>query len=106
MNQAEMSNRTEIANTIVQQMGGMGRFRAMLNSTPVVLAQGAHLGFRFSRSKAGNYATVRLDADDTYTLTISRVSARGVKHIKELQGLFAEDLVRCFERGTGLFLRF
>jgi hypothetical protein len=94
-----------VANTILAQLGGGGRLRAMLGAETFVGSENS-LSFRFkARAKNGsNGLYVRLDPSDTYTVEFVsvRASKRTVK--ASFEDVYAEDLRRLFESETGLYL--
>lgn len=96
----------QVANTIVQQLGGERRLSAMIGAKDFV---GDEVSVTFKwKAKAKNKANclqVILDPDDTYTLRFYKIG-RGfdVSVIKEQSGVYADGLIRSFESATGLRL--
>ena len=96
---------TEVANTILLQMGGQRRIAAMTGAGHF-RDHGDGVSFRFPnrvRSKP-NYVLVRLAPNDTYTVVFGRISDFDLKNRKEYNGLYFDSLVEVFERETGLYL--
>lgn len=85
------------ASQVLQQLG-QNQFIAMTGARQF-LHCGDTLRFRVAR---GLIIEVRLDADDTYTLRISRVRKLAVKVLHEVSGVYADNLRSTFTTLTGL----
>ncbi len=100
MNTATASN-LSVAETILSQLGGIGRLRAMIGGKDF-LADSDGVTFKWSAKAASSlYAcTITLDPSDTYTLRFytRRMKATPVADVQ------AADLVRVFQNMTGLYL--
>jgi hypothetical protein len=107
-----MNNNMEVANTILQQLGGAGRIKAMtgakmfvgLHSSMTGLIDG--VAFRFPNKAGANHVTIKLTAQDDYTVTFSRISGGKITEVETAEMVYAEDLKQLFERVTGLYLSF
>lgn len=90
----------EVALTILKQMGG-GRLKVMIGAKNFSTSEKA-LGFQFPNPKRslGNRVRIVLDPSDTYTMEFYN----GMKLVKKVDGLHAEDLKKAFEKQTGLYL--
>jgi len=92
-----------IANTILNQLGG-NRFCAMTGAKNL-LDTGRGIQFKIGRGACGGISHVQivLDANDTYTVTFTKVAKRGldVRMLATVDGVYAGDLRRCFEGHTG-----
>ena len=90
----------DVALTIMKQMGG-GRLKVMIGAKNFV-SHGNALSFKFPNPKRsmGNAVKITLDPSDTYTMEFFN----GMKSVKKVDGLHAEDLKRTFEKQTGLYL--
>jgi uncharacterized Fe-S cluster-containing protein len=95
----EKQEQLQIAQTIIQQMGGNGRLKIMVGMwNPCVEQNG--VSFRFKGSKIANYVKVILEGNDTYTVTFMLINAHKgscteVKSFKDagdvmLQSIFEE----------------
>ena len=96
-----------IAKTIIEQMGGAGKIRAMVGvKTFVVIEDG--VSFQFKGSRKMNYVEIILDPSDTYTMTLYKLMPKKMelKKISEFDGLFWDQLKPVFESETGLYLSF
>lgn len=100
----------EIARTIADQLtqssNGYNRLKAMIagNNFYYSSANAKNLGglsFQFKGSRKASLCGIVLDFDDTYTMKFYR----GIKEVKEISGLYAEDLMGVFEDFTGLYLK-
>ena len=98
----------DVAMTILKQMGGWRRISAMTGAKQVIIEKDGMGGasFKFSNNARGmpNHVKIILEADDTYTVTFSRVRGMSFKKLKELEGIYASQLKGIFERTTGLYL--
>lgn len=93
--------------TILEQMGGAGRLAMMVGAKNFTTFL-AGVQFNIGRgAKDGiNKVVVRLDPDDTYTVTFrkpSRTDPMG-KVVAEFSGVYADGLMDLFERTTGFYL--
>lgn len=99
---------SQVAQTILQQLGGAGRLKAMLGAKHF-MAGSDSLSFRFpnrARSKP-NHVVITLKSSDTYQVEFWRVSmssAAKTKLISKHEHVYAEDLRSLFESKTGLRL--
>jgi hypothetical protein len=99
-----MSDMT-VANTILQQLGG-GRFIAMTGAKNLTGCENS-LNFQIGRF-AGlkiTHVCIELNDDDLYTITFQRYQKRPVfryEAVKQVEGVYAEDLQRIFTETTGL----
>jgi hypothetical protein len=105
-----------IANTILDQMGGLNRLRAMVGADQA-LAIESGVQFAFKGCRKANKCVVRLDPSDTYTVEFwacrpVRFNARtgamtgGAVKVSESSDVYADSLVQVFEGATGLYLHF
>lgn len=95
-----------VGDVIVQQMGGANRLRAMLNADIREIPQGVWIRFPNRQRSKGNLVEIKLQPDDTYEVTFyneGRLAER--KQVKQVDGVYADQLVGLFERQTGLYLR-
>jgi len=94
-----------VAQEIAKQLGGTGRLKAMIGAKNFGYDAGVGMGrlsFKFMRGKDGiNSISVTLNGMDTYDLKFMNPSGKAVK---ELEGVYAEDLRRIFSDTTGLAL--
>jgi hypothetical protein len=101
---------SQVAKTIVDQMGGVGRLRAMLGmgKLPFVFSdipRGVQFMWPSRRRSKGNLVRITLRPDDAYDVEFVNASIRGHKPVKTYNMVYADQLVDLFERQTGLFLR-
>lgn len=93
----------DVANTILSQMGGAGRLKAMIGAKDF-MGDAYSLTFKWAAPSQANALTVQLTTDDTYTMTFMKLRGRTVKVVRAVTDAHAEDLVRIFQIETGLAL--
>ena len=96
--------RMEIAQTIIDQLGGR-KFMAMTGAKQTLALES---GLRF-QLPGGNFArnginrvNIVLEPTDTYTVTFSRIRGMTVKEISNHSYIYAEGLQNLFTDETGL----
>lgn len=98
-----------VGQTILEQMGGAGKLRAMVGGTPVLLDNGLFFGFKGCRK--ANRVQITLRGNDTYTMTFYKFSPKTLDcrtvgdDAGERSGVYANQLISLFEQFTGLTLR-
>lgn len=114
MSQAEYTKeeRMQIANTILQQLGGAGRLKMMAGCKDFV-AIDAGVQFGIGKNAAGiNKAVIKLRADDTYDVEFGtgRMNRKTFDYtftVKDkTEGAYADMLKSLFEKAIGLYLSF
>lgn len=97
----------EIAETILQQLGGKGKLVMMIGAWNFKVEKNS-VSFRFKGSQVVNYVKIILDASDTYNLEFMLINAsKGVCEEKEKFSMIYNDmLVSTFEEYTELYLTF
>jgi hypothetical protein len=111
----EESSGKDVAMTIIKQMGGMGRLKAMVGAKDFVSYSAASeskygeglggVAFKFAKSKGKpNYVKIILDPSDTYTVTFGSIRGYQLKDEDEISGVYVSNLRDLFERKTGLYL--
>lgn len=101
---------TTVAETIIEQMGGVRTFRLMLgpNAPPRIHDDGQGITFRWpSRQPSrGNTLEIRFDRGrDEYFMTFRNVRGGNDKTVRTVDGVYVEQLVSIFEEQTGWALR-
>lgn len=97
---------SEVGQIILDQMGGYRRLMLMLGVKQFIsLPNGVKFMWPNRERSKGNMVQIILDPSDTYTVTFFNVGRGQAKKIKEIDNVYAEDLVRIFERQTGWYLR-
>jgi len=91
--------------TILQQMGGGGKIRAMLGANWSFLPHGLILQWPSRQRSKGNYLEVDLQPNDTYELRFFNVSTLGKKLVKKFDDVYFDSLISIFEKQTGYRLR-
>ena len=96
----------EIAKTILDQMGGTGRLKAMLGVQQFIARpHGVAFKWPSRQPSRGNYVEILLTPADEYDMTFYQVRGMDNKKVKEFKGIYFDQLVELFERQTGLYLR-
>ncbi len=96
----------DVGMTILQQMGGAGRLKAMLGATFMRVPNGIGIKWPSRQPSKGNYLEVKLMPSDTYDMTFYNVGRGAKKTVKHLDDVYFDQLVDIFERQTGYYLRF
>ena len=98
-----MDKKTEkemTASTILKQIGN--HCLVMIGATGLIATRSGVV-FRIGRNKKGiNIIEIKLEADDTYTLIFSRLRQFEMTPIKELTGVFYDQLTASIGDVTGL----
>jgi hypothetical protein len=99
----------EIANTIMQQLGGR-RFITMTGangfSYNVSLKNNVFIAFKVPNRSGANFVTIELTPDDVYTMKFVRIHGGNTKTIAEVEGVYADMLQDVFTQNTGLATHF
>lgn len=94
----------EVAKTILAQLGG-NRFIVMTGAKNFVYDKSSlHFSVGKTKNKA-NKIVVKLDPDDTYTMTFYKLRGIDLTKISEHSGLYFDQLQSVFTRETGLYTR-
>jgi hypothetical protein len=103
-----------VANTILEQLGGGGRLKAMTGANTFI-GHGSDdkreggLTFRLPGGggfcKDGiNLVQIDLRWNDTYTVTFSRIRGSKITEVHKLDDVYCDMLMDIFEKYTGLYL--
>lgn len=105
-----MTHNQQIAQTILNQMGGKNRLIAMVGAKNFMAIDNG-VQFDFAKAIAGiNRVTIRLTFADLYDIEFGSVRKSRKTQLPEYtardvsQGVFADRLKPIFERATGLYL--
>ena len=99
---------SQVANTIVQQLGGSRKLQMFIGLKQILTASNA-VTLVFPKPKhrgAVNRVRITLNGMDLYDMEFIRTHGRSVKVVKEFNDVYAEDIKDRFEEGTGLYIRF
>lgn len=97
----------EVAQTILKQLGG-GRFSTMTGAKDFISLNEKLGGLQFripsniSKNRISHVRVV-LDGSDTYDVKFIKVRGTKVTTLKELTGVYCDQLVEIFESETGLY---
>jgi len=115
------TSKTEIANTIINQMGGGGKLRAMIGAKDIY-ALDAGVQFAFKLCKKMNKCVVDLNQDDLYNVKFYKIPHlnpnctpaaldryfknvdKATTPVAEFENIYADQLNSVFESETGLYL--
>jgi hypothetical protein len=93
----------QIAKTILMQLGGSNRLQVFTGAYNFV-AVPYGVSFRIKNRKV-NYVKIVLNAMDTYDVEFGLIRGANYKVVKELNGIYNDQLVEVFTRYTGMALR-
>ena len=123
------AEKLEIANTIIRQMGGSGKLRAMVGAKDI-LATDAGVQFSFKGCKKTDKVVIELNAMDTYTVKFFKTAryssplkivkgqivevkntfeerlTKSLIPVEVVEGAYDDMLKPIFEETTGLYLSF
>jgi len=92
-----------VANTIVNQMGGMKRLRLMVGADKFVGdANGVQFSFKGNRTM--NRARIDLNGLDLYDIAFWKFGKSSFDKISEHTNVYFDQLIDFFESETGLYL--
>jgi hypothetical protein len=98
---------SQIADTIIKQLGGWSRVKAMTGAKAPTYFAGPPAGvqFRFPNPRGPNWVRISLLPSDTYRVEFARI--RGYKRHQEktFDDIYFDALIPLFEETTGLYLR-
>jgi len=99
-------NSREIAEIILQQLGGAGRLKCMIGAKDFSYSSGdTYLSFKFMKGDLGiNYLKIRLNAMDTYDLEFGKIVKHNYTVIKTYDDIYCDQLKSIFEETTKLYL--
>ncbi len=105
---SSIEEKIQITNTIINQMGGLGRLVAMVGASNFSSLTGLDLGvsFHFKGSRKVNICQVTLLPLDTYKFELFKFNRRtfDCPLVYEVKGVYEDALIRIFEEQTGLCL--
>jgi hypothetical protein len=96
----------EVAETILRQIGGGNRLRAMIGASGFI-GSDTSLSFKW-KAKAKNGANalrIVLDPSDTYTMHFYKLRAGKATELEKFDDIYSDMLREVFEDCTGLYLR-
>lgn len=93
----------QIAKTILMQLGGSNRLQMFTGAYNFVAVPNG-VSFRI-KNRSVNYVKIVLNAMDTYDIEFGLIRGVNYKIVKELSGIYNDQLVEVFNRYTGMVLR-
>ena len=97
-----MPTNIEIAQTIISQLGGSGKLKAMTGAYNFV-AEKNGVSFRLKNPRA-NYVKITLTSMDLYDLEVGRIRGDKYTVVAEKNGLYNDMLKPAIEEATGMYL--
>jgi len=100
----------QIAKTIGQQLGGLGKVSSMIGATNFMSHREGALSFRFKakaikvNGKSPNYIKITLDPSDTYTVEFGRIHGYDYTVVQTDSDVYCDQLRPLIEVATGLYL--
>lgn len=100
----------EIANTIIEQMGGYGKLKTMIAALGIYMLDSELPGlqFNFSGYKKANKVRIELTTDDLYNMTFFKINMKNLEKslepVEKHEGIYEDMLIPVFEKATGLYL--
>ena len=92
-----------VAATIWNQIGG-NRFAAMVGVSNLVYNVDS-ISFKFKMFPKANFLKIKLESNDTYTMTFMKVTPSKFLTVKEFDMVYADKLASIFSDFTGLSTR-
>jgi hypothetical protein len=94
----------EISDTIIHQMGGIGRLKAMLGAKNFSYSRNGYTTFQFAMCKKASHCRITyLEGKDLYMMEFIKVSRNyESKTVETFDDLYADQLIPIFKRFTGL----
>lgn len=94
---------TQVAETILQQLGGMGKLHAMIGAKNFSATE-TSITFRFMMNPKINCIKIELNWKDTYDITYYKLGRVNFKEVKKEEDVYATDLKRTIKETSGLDL--
>lgn len=92
----------EIAQIILNQLGGAGRLNAMTGAYNFVAIDNG-VSFKI-KNRSANYIKIVLNGKDLYDVEIGRISGMNYKVVKKQEDVYVDDLKEIIEKSTGMYL--
>jgi hypothetical protein len=95
----------DVAKTILQQMGGVGRLSAMIGAK-YFTASGNGVSFKIGggAKKGINGIRVNLNSMDTYDVSFIKMRKYEQKVVAEVNGVYCDQLKSVVENNIGMYL--
>ena len=97
------SDNMRIAKTILQQLGGANKLKAMLGVKNFI-AEKNGLSFQFKGSKNANHILITLNGKDLYDVEFKKIRGMDFKTVGEFNDVYADQLKSVIEDFTKLRL--
>ena len=93
-----------VTGTIIEQLGGV-RFAVMTGAAFITSEANQYVNVKFKGSDKANFMQVKLEANDTYTVSFMKSRGLNIKDVATYEMVYAADLQRLFTNVTGLYTR-
>jgi hypothetical protein len=101
-----MATNMEIANIILQQLGGTGKLKVMCGCKDYVAIENG-VQFKVGKNAMGvNFCKIVLTADDLYDVEFGAIRNYEFKVKNKTEGAYNDMLKSLFESATGMYLSF
>jgi len=94
---------SEVAKTILQQMGGVNKIKAMTGACNFGASDNL-VSFKFKMCKKANYVRITLNSMDLYDVEFIKIWGTKITIVKTYNGIYDDQLKSIFEDYTGLYL--
>ncbi len=92
----------EIASTIINQLGGFGKLKAMTGAYNFVALDNG-VSFKI-KNRSANFIKIILNGKDLYDVEIGRISGANYKIVKQQNDVYFDELKKFIENATGMYL--
>lgn len=86
----------EIANTILKQIGGPNKLKAMIGAKQFLILKDG-IGIKIAKYNNINYISITLNSSDLYDISYKKVWGTNIKDIKDSNNLYFDMLVEDIE---------
>lgn len=94
---------TRIAETILSQIGGMGRVKMMTGGYNFVALKNG-VSFRI-KNRGANFIKITLNSRDLYDVEIGRIFSGNYKVVKTFEDVYFDQLYEVLYEGTGMYFK-
>jgi hypothetical protein len=101
---SKTTKKMKAADEILNQLGG-NKFIAMTGATCYSDNNGNTLVAKFKGSKIANIVYVTINSMDTYDVKICKYRGMNVNTVKEVEGVYCDQLRHVFEQVTKLYTK-
>lgn len=100
-----MSEGKTIAMQTLEYLGGVPRLQVMIGANNFIFDEKGAVSFKFMKSEyPANKLVLELNGLDLYVMKFVKVHGKREEVVREIDGLFFDQLKEIFEEETGLYL--